>query len=180
MTTTETKTDWVESVGAPSYAALEEMVAALQCDYDRLEELREERDDFEEDDAHPKPGEKAVDYGRRRWAEKNQDDAEELKELEEAAGDCESEDDARERIQEDPLSLRIFGEKRDGEWEADNYELLLGTGGPAVRIVGDLGEHGEAGSARLEVQDWFKPWTEYAQTDDDVLMAYVGSFCFGE
>ena len=75
--------------------------------------------------------------------------------------------------------MRIFGELIDGEWEADNYELLLGTGGPAVRIVGDLGEHKEPTSARLEVQDWFKPWTEYSDEnhDDNMLLAYACCFC---
>jgi hypothetical protein len=160
MTSEKKERDWVEQVGAPAYAAIEEMVAALQADYDRLEELRDIADDPE------------TKYSE--W-----EDREEYEELKEAAGDCESEDDARQRIDEDPLSLRIFGERTSGEWEATNYELLLGTGGPAVRIVGDLND-GEAASARLEVQDWFKPWTEYGPTDDDVLMAYVGCFYFGD
>jgi hypothetical protein len=170
----------LDKVGSSAYASIQEMVAALQCDYDRLAELREGRDGFEDDNAKPRSGEKAEDYGRRRWAEENPDEAEELAALEEAAGDCESEDNARDRIMEDPLSLRIFGERTDGEWEATNFELLLGTGGPAVRIVGDIGTFDEPSSARLEVQDWFKPWTEYTQAESDVLLAYAGCFYFGD
>ncbi len=171
-TDAQTETDWVEAIGKPAYDSLAEMMAALEVDYDRLEELREERDGWEQPDG----------YACSSWDEDSEtdaDDVDELAKLEEAAGECESEDDARQRIQEDPLSLRIFGELIDGEWEADNYELLLGTGGPAVRIVGDLGEHKEPTSARLEVQDWFKPWTEYSDEnhDDNMLLAYACCFC---
>lgn len=169
MTETTNERDWVKEVGEPAYAAIAEMVAAMQCDYDRLEELRGERDSYEGGQTD----------GPETWAECYEDDAAELAELEAAAGDCEDEETARERITEDPLSLRIFGERTDGEWEATSYELLLGTGGPAVRIVGDL-SNGEPTSARLEVQDWWKPWTEYVPASQDVLMAYVGCFYFGE
>lgn len=173
MKTKTKERDWVEEVGAPAYSAIAEMVAALQCDRGRLEELQEERDGWEAD---PDP---LYDHlpTAERWAAQNPDDAAELKVLEDEAGEADDEEAARERIQEDPLSLRIFGERTDGEWEATGYELLLTTGGPAVRIVGDL-EDGEATRARLEVQDWGKPWTEYLAAENDVLMAYVGCFCF--
>ena len=47
-----------------------------------------------------------------------------------------------------------------------------------MRIVGEIdGE--EASSARLEVQDWFTPWTEYVDADEDVLIAYASCFYFG-
>jgi len=36
---------------------------------------------------------------------------------------------------------------------AVNLEILLCTGGPVVRIVGDLSQHHEPDSARLEYQD---------------------------
>ena len=73
-------------------------------------------------------------------------------------------DRAREAIQDDPLSVNI----RSGWYspvegtaatKPAEYEILLCTGGPACRIVGDLSEHGEPETARLEVQDWFQPWT---------------------
>lgn len=70
---------------------------------------------------------------------------------------------AEESISEDPLSV----ETRSGwhapgeEAEDEEFCILLCTGGPAVRIVGDLGRYGEAHSARLEYQDWGTPWTEY-------------------
>jgi hypothetical protein len=87
---------------------------------------------------------------------------------------------AIEAILQDPLSVRVFGERTNGEWAATNYEILLGTGGPAMRIVGDLNEHGEPDSARLEVQDWGKPWTEYFRADSEVLLEYAQCFYFAE
>ena len=85
--------EWSDAIGAPTAASIVEMVAALQCDYDRLEELRDERDGHDD--------------GPEAWASENPDDAAELAELESAAGDCENADDARERIMEDPLSVEV-------------------------------------------------------------------------
>src|SRR3990167_10077748 len=56
------------------------------------------------------------------------------------------------RIQESILSLQI----RDGwhtqeqEGEPAEFELLLCTGGPAVRIIGSLGRHNAPENPRLE------------------------------
>jgi hypothetical protein len=93
------------------------------------------------------------------------------------ADNCE--DVARQRIEEDALSVRVFGERTAGGGTADRYEHLLTTGGPVVRIVGDLCD-GEAHSARLEVQDWFQPWTEYPAADPAILLEYAVCFFFGE
>jgi hypothetical protein len=91
-------------------------------------------------------------------------------------------DEARREIEEDALSVQVrSGWCSPGErMEADEYEVLLCTGGPAVRIVGDVC-NGSPSSARLECQDWFMPWTEAMRgVDEDVLLAYVGCFWFGE
>ena len=147
--------DWVDAIGKPAAESVAAMVACLQADRERLRELR--------DDCDP-------------------DDAAELAELEAAVapdGEELDEEQARERIEEDPLSLRVFGERLDGEWRADRFELLLAWGGPAVRIVGEL-DDGEPVSARLEVQDWFKPWTEYYDCDPDTLLDYCRCFYYGE
>jgi hypothetical protein len=55
----------------------------------------------------------------------------------------------------------------------------LTTGGPAVRIIGEL-DGGEVESARLEVQDWGTPWTEHCTTGDDneALLSYARCFYF--
>lgn len=92
---------------------------------------------------------------------------------------------AQEAIQTAPLSIQI----RDGwrnpgaESTPHEYEILLSTGGPALRIVGDLNDYCEPASATLQWQDWFVPWTDYADAttaDDAVLTAFASVFYFGE
>lgn len=69
--------------------------------------------------------------------------------------------------------VRSGWEKPGKDLEAAEYELLLCAGGPAVRIRGDLDEHKERYSARLEIQDWGTPWVPYHQADENVLVAYA-------
>jgi hypothetical protein len=101
----------------------------------------------------------------------------------EEADDEDAREAARERIMEDPLSLRIRSDWHSpgDKSEAAEYELLLGTGGPAVRIVGTL-DRGDAETAVLEVQDWFTPWTRLVTStgDDEKLLRYAQCFYFGE
>jgi hypothetical protein len=98
-------------------------------------------------------------------------------------------DDAREKaeraIQEDPLaiSVRSGWHAPGGETNgAEEYQILLTTGGPAIRIVGEVGELGEPTSASLEVQDWFEPWTSFpvSEEENDALLTYASQFWFGE
>lgn len=180
MATTTDKTNWVKDIGRSAFDAIREMVKALQVDWERLKELREERDDYGPDD----PDDNDDDVDPLTWAERCEEEAEELAELEAAAGDCIDEDEARQRIHEDPLSIELGGWWTVGsEPEPTEYRILLTTGGPAVRIVGDLGQGNEPASASLEVQDWFKPWTEYrsgVNSHDEILEAYVACFYFGD
>lgn len=184
----------LETIGTSAYESIAAMVAALQCDYDRLEELRDERDDLQadlddatrtlKDCATAARQEAEADYenagkAMRDWEE---DSAEEFRALKEAAGDCEDADTARQRIEEDALSVQVrSGWTTPGEpMEAEEYNILLTTGGPAVRIIGELGRFNEPATARLQVQDWGTPWTEHCDVDRDVLLAYAQCFFFGE
>lgn len=138
---------------AAQLESIREMLAALNCDYDRLEALRNWRCAFELDD------------------------------LEEAAGDCESQDDASQRIQEDPLSVQVrSGWYTPGEEaEAEEYEIVLCTGGPAVRIIGELDQYKQPSSARMQYQDWGTPWTDYHEDGvTDACLEYAQQFYFGE
>jgi hypothetical protein len=60
--------------------------------------------------------------------------------------------------------------------------ILLSTGGPALRIRGELDEYKQPYRAWLEYQDWFTPWTEYHgdNVDTDALLAFAAYFYFGE
>lgn len=99
----------------------------------------------------------------------------------------EAEDAARETIEQDALSVEVRSDwhapSSDPSTSTDGeYRILLCTGGPAVRLIGEL-ENGQPTSVRLEYQDWGTPWTEFRDTsteDDDALLAYAQQFYFGE
>jgi hypothetical protein len=164
-----------------------EMVAALECDYDRLGDLREERkvlvDNMEEATTYPDRDENSqagAINALNDWDELNK---EELDELEQAAGDCENYDQAYERIQEDPLSVEVRSgwHAPGGESEPEEFCILLCTGGPAVRIVGELGQHNTPDAKAIEYQDWFTPWTALTDNVDyDALTTYCQQFYFGD
>lgn len=96
-------------------------------------------------------------------------------------------DDARQRIEEDALSVEVRSDwytpgNLAGMSPAE-YRILLCTGGPAVQIVGQLSEHGEPETATLQHQDWFKPWTDWSGNShetEQTLIAYARCFYFGE
>ena len=163
-------------------ASIREMVAALTCDYYRLEALREERDDYDVDDAD----DRAIQTGEKNleeiWASDNPDDSQELARLEIDAGDCESEEAARQAITEDPLSVQVRSDWHDVDrpGEASEFCILLCTGGPACRIVGEL-ENDEPFSARIEYQDWGTPWTDYQLSSEEMedVLTYCRCFYFG-
>lgn len=98
--------------------------------------------------------------------------------------DEDEQEKAREEIQEDPLevSIRSGWYSPGSEHEAEEYLILLCTGGPAVRIIGELGAHNEPETARLQYQDWFTPWEEYVLEHEEyeTLLTYARQFYFGD
>ena len=95
------------------------------------------------------------------------------------------EDEARQRIEEDALSVDVRSDWHtpgDEDAEATEYAILITTGGPAARITGNLGAHCEPTSAVFEYQDWFQPWTEVytGSADAEILLKYAQVFYFGE
>ncbi len=99
--------------------------------------------------------------------------------------DGETFDDAdalRERIEQMPLAVSV---RSDWSTPYDTltpgeYQILLTTGGPALRIVGELTTHGEPDTARLEYQDWGTPWTAYtlAQAEEARALDFASTFFF--
>lgn len=94
-------------------------------------------------------------------------------------------DRATQAIAEDPLSVEV----RSGWYtpgsqkpEPEEFTILLCTGGPAVRIRGDLDEHLTPTDPIVEYQDWGTPWTEYHgdNLDRDKLLTYCYQFFYGE
>ncbi len=177
-----TKEGSLQEIGKSAYESIAEMVAALECNYDRLGELKAERDDL---DRERRTTETGTPEGEAAWQALQEWDAEngeELAELANDAGSSESREDAEQRIQEDPLSVEVRSDWVTlGEpMEAGEFVILLGTGGPATRIRGELNQYKEPDRAWLEAQDWGTPWTQYFGADQDVLLTYARQFYFGE
>jgi len=173
-----TKTNRAQEQALAQVESIVEMVAALECDYDQLEYLR---DAAEENRAIVTAyQEKMDDWQANATAT---EELEELDELEKAAGECKDAEEARERIQEDPLSVEVRSDwHAPGESsEPSEFFILLCTGGPAVRIIGDL-DRGEPSRPRVEYQDWGTPWTEYFPTPEQraAIESYCACFYFGE
>lgn len=100
----------------------------------------------------------------------------------EPAGFEYDESQAQETIQEGPLSVEVrSGWYTPGsEPEPEEFCILLSTGGPALRIRGELGQYNEPERAWLEYQDWGTPWTQYFDADQETLLTYARQFYFGE
>lgn len=93
--------------------------------------------------------------------------------------------DLVDRIREEPLSIQVRDGWRslaDERGDPEEYEILLGTGGPAFRIVGRLDDNNEPETAVLEWQDWFLPWTplKVSNAKREALLWYASLFWYGE
>jgi hypothetical protein len=139
---------------------INEQVAALKMDWERYQELKDM-------DA----------------ADMTEEEKAELSEFTATAGEFENYDDIQQQIEEGPLSVQVRGgwhNPGDGNDKPEEFEILLSTGGPALRIVGDLDDHGQPERPRLQYQDWGTPWTEHFDVDRDRLLSYCACFYFGE
>lgn len=96
-----------------------------------------------------------------------------------------SEESIRAHIEESVLSVLV----RDGWREPtrsggpEEYEVLLTTGGPALRLIGKLDGYGQPDDwPRLEYQDWGTPWTEYepAREHREALQKFASVFYYGD
>jgi len=94
------------------------------------------------------------------------------------------EDEARQLIDEHPLDIEVRSawHHPGDEDPPRKFMILLCTGGPAVRITGDLDAYGEPDTARIEYQDWFTYWERLPvnREQENYLIDYARSFYFGE
>jgi hypothetical protein len=93
--------------------------------------------------------------------------------------------DAERAINDSPLSVQVRSDWEDSKVQFDPYEynILLSTGGPALRIYGQLDQYNQPDNADLQYQDWFTPWESYYIEDDEkrrCLLEYARRFYFGE
>jgi|GEM_PF-1931712 len=108
------------------------------------------------------------------------------KEFYEESEDCEQ---IEREIDEMPLSIEVrsgwgsWADFKDGAIP-EEFRILLSTGGPAVQIVGEISEQGDAESIKVEYQDWFLPWKALPIFDDNKVAKALDWFCsrfyFGE
>lgn len=87
-------------------------------------------------------------------------------------------EDAQQRIHESVLSVEVrSGWYLPGETHAPaEFSILLSTGGPALRLIGELSEDGQPETARLEHQNWGTPWTPVRLWD----LAHIVDPAWGE
>lgn len=92
------------------------------------------------------------------------------------------EDRARGAIEEGHYGVQVrtgWYTPGSGDATPEEYMVVLGGGGPAMRIIGDL-DNGTPTSAHYEFQDWFKPWTRVDLTheEEQVILEWVGHLTF--
>lgn len=80
------------------------------------------------------------------------------------------EEQALERLQEMPLSFQKLTTHHVEETAV--WEILLGTGGPADRVLVTTDELGAVESAVWEFQDWFEPWTAAENQDAELVQRF--------
>lgn len=155
------------------FESIAAMVAALKCDYARLDELRDMRAEWVYEYCAATGAETTA--AQKTWAAEFTEDATELEELEAAAGDCADEYTARRRIVEDPLSVEIRSGWANSyaEFEPEEFRIVLCTGGPHVEIVGDL-DRGEPSRPRILYRAWGESG-ELFDFDRDAVLTYCNA-----
>lgn len=130
-------------------SSIVDMIRAIECDFDRLEELRDEKLE---------------------WSD-------ELAELEEQAGEYADQDEARDAIYATPLCVEVrSGWHSVGEdaGEPEEFRIVLCTGGPHVELTGDIG-----GSVRVVFKDWGESGEYYPDADERSALEQFVSMLIG-
>lgn len=178
--TTDTDTHGRDQAAAQA-ASVADMVAALNCDFDRLQELRDEKAERISAILDAETPNEVEDQNQRmnEWKAEN---AEELQALEIEAGDCADQDDARARIQEDALSVEVRSDWDivGGDTTAAEFRIVLCTGGPHVEIMGELDQYQQPCRAWIQYQDWGTPMAHFFSIEQSTLLEYCSQFYFGE
>ncbi len=139
------------------YEAIARLVAAHRLDYDRLDELRDSREELDADDR------------------------EELAALETIAGEYEEADKVMDACIENILSLETRGGWNSGgniDTTPVEYRIVLCTGGPHVELRGDIRDGAYADTATIYFCGWGEGEKELALTseEDEILLYYADLF----
>lgn len=167
-----------EAIGTVKH--IHSLITASQVDYDRIEELVEERATWLEEN----PGRFIEPNDPRdggRWYLANPDEAEELDELRLQAGEFKSQEDALEQIRELPLSVLVrstWQEPGQTLTQAE-YRITLSAGGPSCWLQGDVDSDGTiANTVRVLYSDWDEVGELFNTTDEQrsALLDFVRYF----
>ena len=143
------------------------LLAATKVDYARLDELKEELAD--------------ITYNSRNVA--TWSNSGEYMALMVLANECTDEAEARQAVYDSPLSVEVRAEwHAQGERNVppNEFQILLCTSGPAVRILGEFCDGGVPCDAHLEYSDWGTPCTDYHdRSSEDTLLEYAAFFFEG-
>jgi hypothetical protein len=96
-----------------------------------------------------------------------------------------SADDLRDRAQEWPLSVLVRSDRYapgKPDTSPTEFELWMCTGGPAVRMRGDLSEYGEPTRAYVQHQDWGTGWRDYVgdEFDSGNVLRFASMFYYAD
>ena len=125
---------------------------------------------------------------------------ESIKELYRNYQEAESNDDyeAQDAIREEALNDALSVEFRSGwstnseDMKAEEFKILLSTGGPACQIIGKLDQYKQPTDIEIQYQDWGTPWENlvlnphYADlninitNDAEALEWFCNCFYFGQ
>jgi len=89
------------------------------------------------------------------------------------------------RVQETALDLQVRSPWHSpgmGDSTPAEFQVLVTTGGPAFRIIGELDQHNHTVNVRAEHQDWGTPWTgvDLDNEQQEAVDWFAGLFFYGE
>jgi hypothetical protein len=90
-------------------------------------------------------------------------------------------EDVTEYARELPLSVLVRSDWHHpmGESTYSEFEILLSTGGPAVRVLGDLDSYLEPYRPGLQFSDWGVDWTDHPSQTVTLCCGLLGCFTLG-
>ena len=97
--------------------------------------------------------------------------------------DYDSQDELRESVLNSALSVEFrsgWYSSPEDETKAEEFKILLSTGGPALIVIGELDDYGPV-NPKLQFQDWGTPWIDFEITEDQqkALNWFCNCFYFG-
>lgn len=160
---TETNPSQARQEAIDTVATITSLVAACTADFDRIDEIKDERDEWLESNPgsflhlnDPRNG--------GRWAMACPDEADELAELLEQVGSYESREEVEREMREMPLCIEVRSgwSHPTGDLTPAEYKIVLSSGGPHCELRGDL----DNGSAHGPVRVLYSGWSESGELFD--------------